>query len=344
MELYLLDSNFQTLGIIDDYMSLIWRRKYKTVGDFELHCNPLATALLVSSKYVYRADCLETGMIEQLNAVDDRVTVKGRFLEAILEDKVIWPAKSYTSKTQEYIARDLVSSLTGIPLGATAGLGMATNAQITGNKLMEYVYELLATQELSPRIVYNYERDALEFTVWKGKDRRQSQSVNSWAIFSRNWDNLKESSYSYSCKDYRNYAYVAGAGESNDRTVVAVDMRAAPESRKRELWVDARDLQQGELSNDQYAALLRQRGVEKLAEYPVVEKFDATISTDSALEYMTDYDLGDLCTTNNTDYGISLDARIIEIEEAYENGHLTIKAQFGEGYLSVTDYIRRRFK
>ena len=207
MDIYLLDDQWQTLGIIDDFNSFIWRRKYKECGDFELHCHPSADPLILSAKYVYRADRPETGRIEQLSLNDGKAVIKGRFLESVLDDFVIYPTQKFSAKTSEEIALSLVSTLTGIPVAAAIGIGSDMDSQVTGNNLMEYLYEILSAQELSPRVKYDYVNNALKFSVWQGKDRRQSQNINSWAVFSQNWDNLKTSSYSHSVKDYRNFAF-----------------------------------------------------------------------------------------------------------------------------------------
>ena len=91
----------------------------------------------------------------------------------------------------------------------------------------------------------------------------------------------------------------------------------------------------------------RQQGMryltEKLARYATVEKFDVTIDTEANLRYMIDYDLGDYCTVTDTELGISLDARLTEIEEDWEEGGMSLVARFGEGYLTVPEYIRRRY-
>ena len=39
MELYVFDRDLNFEGILEEYFSLIWRRKYSKCGDFELHCN-----------------------------------------------------------------------------------------------------------------------------------------------------------------------------------------------------------------------------------------------------------------------------------------------------------------
>ena len=136
---------------------------------------------------------------------------------------------------------------------------------------------------------------------------------------------------------------MAGEGEGSARQFVAVDHSDG--GRRREIFVDARDLQQSESETAQaYAARLTLRGEEKLAQYEIVQKSDAEIDTESSLRYREDYDLGDVCTVKDDQHGIICRKRITECEEVYENGSFTLSVVFGEGYLLLPKYLERKLK
>lgn len=341
MDVYLLNANFEIVKIIDDFSSLIWRRKYHEVGNFELHCVHTLFADIASAKYVYRPDRSEVGVIENYGLNYPSCFCKGRFLECLLADKVIYPAQTFSGKTQEYIARSLISTfLPDVSLGTVNSpeISSSVTTQVTGDNLMEYIYSLLGAVDASCSVTCNLSSGQLTFSVWKGIDRSSS------AIFSREWDNLKSFSYEYSDKDFKNYAIVAGQGEGSARQVVTVNNVAEGETR-REIFVDARDLQQEEEETaENYAARLAQRGAEKLAEYTVVEKCEAEVDTESSLKYRTDFDLGDLCTVKEDAHGITCVKRISECEEVYENGAFSLSVVFGEGYLLLPKYLERKLK
>lgn len=335
-----MNDRFEIVRIIDDFSSLIWRRKYHEVGGFELHCAHMLLADFVAAKYVYRSDRDEVGIIENYGLNAPSCFCKGRFLECLLEDKIIYPTAKYSSKTQEFIVRDLINRFmpsvnlvaANVPL-----IGSAVTTQVTGNNLMEYLYEQLTTVEATFSLTCELQTRTLTFRVWRGTDRHAS------AIFSQEWDNLKSFSYEFSDKDYRNYAVIAGEGEGSARQFVTVDQTNG--GTRRELFVDARDLQKDEDETDEeYAARLSQRGVEKLAEYTVVEKCEAEIDTESSLRYRTDFDLGDICTIKDDQHGIICRKRITECEEVYENGSFSLSAVFGEGYLLLPKYLERKLK
>ena len=128
-------------------------------------------------------------------------------------------------------------------MGNLAGLGSSTTLQNTGDEVGTKLYEFLKTQELSQRLVFDYLENTLTYEVWQGKDRTDRQTENSWAIFSDSFYNVKNAVYDRDESDCNNVAYVAGEGEGAARVITKVDIRTSAEEERRELYVDARDLQ-----------------------------------------------------------------------------------------------------
>ena len=115
---------------------------------------------------------------------------------------------------------------------------------------------------------------------------------------------------------------------------------------RREVYIDARDLQkkrvdQEDLTDQEYQALLYQRGLEKLQDYKRIEVFNSNIDHQSNLIYKKDFDLGDLCIYVNHKIQLSVNKRITEIDEAYEGTSLTVTIIFGDDYKSITEKIKR---
>ena len=98
----------------------------------------------------------------------------------------------------------------------------------------------------------------------------------------------------------------------------------------RELYVDARDIQQdADTSLEEYQALLRQRGLEQLAACVKVESFEGDGEDVENFRYRVDWDLGDLVSIQYTRLGITMHERITEVEEVYEKGVFTFTPTFG---------------
>ena len=126
-------------------------------------------------------------------------------------------------------------------------------------------------------------------------------------------------------------------GEGSDRDVVEVDIRTDPNEERREVWVDARDLQKTYVigttthtySDAEYRELLIQRGLDKLAQFGMVETVNSNVDPSANLVYGVDYDLGDLCTYRYNDVNIEMSKRITEVTETIEGSRRTLALTFG---------------
>src|SRR5690606_4729564 len=71
---------------------------------------------------------------------------------------------------------------------------------------------------------------------------------------------------------------------------------------------------------EEIIADLINRGEQKLKEHEQEIYMEGQTLSESRLVYEQDYDLGDVVTLQNKDWGITLDARITEVKEIYESG------------------------
>lgn len=345
MELILLDKNLDICGILDDFSSLIWNRKYYECGNLKLQVGINYLHQLDGTKYIYCKNFREMGVLETFNYKQKEsgttLEYSGRFLESILGDRVIDHTMNFIDKTTEEIVRCLVEEfainvsesrkIKNLVLGEYKNLGNKKTIQITGDNLLDKIYELCKEDELSISLDFDFEAKKSTFNVWKGLDRRDTQNINSWAIFSNNFENLTDDSYSFDKTKHKNFAYVYGEGESDKRFLVEVDNTNGSE--RKELYVDARDLQKDEsMSESEYIEMLKARGFEKLEECNLVETSTFTVNPLSNLKYKTDFDLGDYAIYRNDELGILLENRIVEVSESFEDGNNKIDVVFGKDY------------
>ena len=87
-------------------------------------------------------------------------------------------------------------SISNLVLGERRGLGRSRTMQMTGDNLLDRIYELCKEDELSIQLWYDFDNNKMVFEVWQGLDRRDTQNINTWAIFSRNFENILEDEYS----------------------------------------------------------------------------------------------------------------------------------------------------
>lgn len=254
MELVLLGENFEILHMpIDDFTSLQWRRRWAEAGSFELHLSKEFFAAAKAASYLYQGEDADTMMIQAIEYEDDRgdVTLTGVSLSALLGDVIIPRTETLRGTLESEVRRvvkkyaiDGDQKIPKLALGELQGFAETVDTQVTGVSLQEMLYTLLPPKSMSYQLRYDFSADQIFFEVLHGKDRTQDQEENAWAIFSTSRENLLETTYQRDEEDYKNFAYVAGAGEGSSRVIVEVDQTNG--ERRRAIYVDARDLQPDE--------------------------------------------------------------------------------------------------
>lgn len=339
MDLYIYNPDIELQGVIDGYSSLRWRRKFFEPGEFELHCPATDEniALLQDGNIIHRLDRQEAGIIEgiSIETTDtggDEITVTGRMGSSMLDRRIIMPTISFTG-TVEDAMRKVVSdnaitqrALPHLILGTRKGFTPTCTFQATGKTVLAVCEALGKAAPLGFRVRLDVPNKQWVFEIYDGTNHSVTQTERPYVLFSDEYSNITGAIYTRDSTGYANFAYVGGQGEGTNRVTVEVDLTNGEP--RRELWVDARDLQQAEDQSDaDYRAQLRQRGLEKLAETARSESFSANAVDTANFEYLTDWDLGDIVSFEC--WGIRLDQRITEVEEVDENGVITITPTCG---------------
>lgn len=206
-------------------------------------------------------------------------------------------------------------------LGTRRGFTPTCSFQATGKGVLAVCTALARSATLGFRCRLDVPGKRWVFEVYDGVDHSVTQHDRPYVLFSDEFRNIVNPKYELNTTGYANYAYVAGQGEGSARVIVTVDQTGGEP--RRELWVDARDLQQADGQTDaDYRAQLIQRGTEKLAEAARVENFSAAAVDTANFAYLTDWDLGDIVSFEK--WGIRIDQRITEVEEVDEGGVMTI--------------------
>lgn len=116
---------------------------------------------------------------------------------------------------------------------------------------------------------------------------------------------------------------------------------------RRELWVDARDIQSGEgeeaLSPEEYAQALTTRGREKLAEKQLVQSFSAQVRTEgAAYEFGKDYKLGDRITVSDRRLGVTVQALVTAAEYTVSREGRGLSLTLGYSQPTVYEKLARK--
>lgn len=347
------DINLMRKGVMDVYRSLIWTRKYKEAGTVELHAALTSRnlELLQRGNILAMTGSAESAIIEGIAADDysNEITATGHMLSYGLNRRGIKSVINFNG-TYEESMRMLVNTaaingenpLPLLQLGESAGLKGNITFQVSYKELYAYLLKLSACSNQGFRLRADFKEKVIYFEVYEGKDHSKNQTENKRVIFSEVYRNINKATFTSNDQTYKTHAVVFGEGEGAARTMVeaTLDETATGWSR-RELVVDARDLQKGNMTAEQYRSALIQRGNEKLAECGIVECLEATTLPFVNFSYKTDYDLGDIVTVNKKAWGLEMDKRITEIQEVYENGSFSIVPTFGDPLPETVDLADR---
>lgn len=344
MQIYVLGSDRKLIGVVESFEYFSWTRRYFSCGAFELKA--IATSenieLLKIGNYIRKSDDGEAGIIEYLKmSMDDTefITVKGRFATALLSRRIVWGTETLSGNISDCVEQLLKNHLINPTNSERAisfisysndGLTDSISTQVSYKNLMDTVTTLCETADIGIKTSLDISTGIFTVKLYKGE--------MSQAVFSREYENLIGQTYTKSAADYANTALVGGKGEGTSR-VLEVAGGGFDENR-REVFVDAKDLSTDDLADDYTAALLY-RGQNKLSDLAMTQSFDSEINTNGNLKYKTDFDLGQTVKIISKKWGISLTARITEVEETYDSDGQSIAVTFGKGALSLMQKLTK---
>lgn len=151
-------------------------------------------------------------------------------------------------------------------------------------------------------------------------------AVNPNLVYSERFGNLILQSVTLSTANLKNYAIVLGEGEGDSRTRVDVDLTYG--EARRELTVDARDLQKEDGETDEsYSLRLKARGLEQLLRR---KKTWECAFNPIARDFSTRFDLGDILTVLLPEYGMKLQARVAKFTQKEQRNQTTTTVEVGE--------------
>ena len=343
MELYVYGKTRQLVGIVESFEYLRWTRRYSQCGAFELKA--IATqdniALLTLGNLLWKSNDEEIGIIEHLEmsqADKETITVSGRFATSLLARRIIWGTETLSGDLSA-CALQLINShliapsdtnrqISGVAFTSPV-LGVMVNTQVSYKNLMDTITGLCDASDRGIKTVFNPATGDLLITLYTGAD--------SQAVFSREYENLTTQIYTQSAMDFANTALIGGEGEGVLRVLASIAENVG--ENRREVFVDAKDLRQEDFGAGYPAALLY-RGQNKLSELSMAHSFDAEINPHGNLRYKVDFDLGQVVTVLSKKWGVTLSARITEVEESYDASGQTLNIVFGKGALSLLQKLK----
>lgn len=358
-EVKALDVNGNILSLLR-YSNLQWTRKYYSAGTFSVQI-PLSQ-YNPDIKYIYTSERPELGVVSQVNYIDDgarkTISLSGYFLEYELSKRIVYPkANGYTNITNgpswvlvtgpaEDTAytyfnafKDITYTINGRTYTSTLGINASTSQHRGKNTsrhrlndvLMNKMYSILRPSNMSFRVVYDFDNNTKTFSVIKGRDLTSgNQEGNNPIIFSTRYGNLKNPNVVVSSTNYKNCYISVGTYTDNDidiTNVIAGNEATESDTSDRFLAVDAQAAREDYDTEEGYLNALRSEGHNALNSCKIISSYDFDV-IEGSYNYMEDFDLGDLCSIEIPEVGVSVDAVLSGCIEVIKDNSWSLTVEF----------------
>ncbi|MGM7683745.1 siphovirus ReqiPepy6 Gp37-like family protein [Cytobacillus sp. Hm23] len=365
----ILTSDMQLLAEIDDFESLIFTRRFHNIGEFELHINrhkQHTDKLIKGNLILLGSDLHKVGIIKHREiGIDDNGkqseiwVIKGVELKGIVVQRITHPPNntSYDHKSgnaetimKHYVERNIVNpddsnrAISILELVGNLNRGQSITWQSRFKNLSEELAAISMSTNLGWDIRLDLQNNKWLFDVFEGRNLTVNQNENPPVIFSLEFDSLKSLKFTDSDVGYKNYAYVGGDGEGISRKIVGVGNTS--DLLRFEAFFDARNIREKDdddlpIPEDEILKALEESGKQKLLELAQEQFLEGQILTHSPFQYEKDYDLGDIVTIQNKDWGVTMDARITELTEIYEPSGFQLEATFGNKIPTLISKVKQ---
>lgn len=357
-----IDWSFNTLGIIYNYTALVVKRKFQDIGTFELTL-PLDTNFLPILKennimYYQKGDQVEGYIIIKKEFVRDTngvetVKIYGKNLLYLLNFRIINENMEFKKNYAGTLINRIVNINAITPTDKNRIIPNLSNTSTSGGlildsynnsygKCADEICKIAKRGNIGVNVLIDLKYRTFKFITMPFIDKSVNGSPEDYILFSREFNNLLDEKFTLDNENYNNMAYVLGEGEGSARKKVEVNSNLTGFNR-RELYVDARDLQKETMTDNEYETLLINRGDDKLRENETIRSFESKVDT-STYKYMEDWNLGYIVTIQDKKWGITMDSPIIEIQETYQGGTAQITPTFENKVPTIIDKIKKVIK
>lgn len=378
----ILDDTMRIVDVLRKYEYSQYQYKAREIGTFQINAMLDKENLYLMDKtknfYVLFDDDV-FGVIESVKRESDSETskvfvIKGSLALKLLEYRVIKGQVTFKGKSYKYI-EELVKQNLIMSDDSNRNIALSVefedeerlkqvcsiiDKQVTGGSLWDEISEVAEVDKLrivlKPNVVvinrenpYNIDGWTLIIGAGEDRTRHRGNKVVSPVVFSQSLSNIANTDYIVDRSKLKNTVYIAGEGEGTDRKWYNIDVNSDVTFGERkgwnrkELWVDARDIQSEQdnkkLTDAEYEELMKQRADEKAKDNDLSEEYTATV-TDITKQYTykKDYNIGDFVTIADEELGMEFDAQITNVIVTRKDDREIIDLEFTYG-LRIKDIV-----
>ena len=351
MEIYVLNPDINTLGVISTYEAIIWKTKFHEPGTFkaEFVFSTKMNTILQLGNLLYKPDESEPAIITRkflkLNKNGEQIIqVQGYMASRYLNRRIIWK-KMILKGTPEEIMRQMVTEqvinptdekrkMPLIQLGTLQGYEGDVEKQISFDNLQVALTDVSKTAELGYRLKLDISQKCFLFEVYKGVDR--TLGTEKPCIFTRDYGNIYTQEYSEDESNLRNVCLVGGSGEDDNRIMATIG--EATGINRYEMYYNASGISNRDIPEEKYLNQLKQRGHEKMASYYIAKAFESKINQRKAMAFS----LGDYVTCTDSVWNVAVNTQVKEIEKGFSKSEESFIATFGDDVPTLIDLIKAK--
>lgn len=345
MEIYLCDSLYNPMYMIDDYSGFSWTEKFCGIGEFQMiipYSEPALRKYLVG-RYVKHTHSNFTMMIETVDrtASEDgliQIKITGRSIDLILENRVFLGANKTINGTTQDIARYiLIGSMTpndnvhkvmeadGLPNMSVYRTDNISDARYRYDQKTGVVYDLV--KSIFGIDGYGYRLDVIPASngsdlkyIWRILSGRDKQEL----FFDEDIGTLYGTETIESLKTYNKYVYLSFEDSTKIRAVGETWSKnprfpVNGPHLQRVKFVNANDLKRDDYGSwDEFLEALEFRGLREISDSYYINTITGTSSGDYI--YNSDYYLGDFVTVRDVIRDNVLKSRVEEMTWSYDGG------------------------
>src|SRR5699024_8848375 len=374
---------------VDAYQSFQLVRRFHSTGKFELNIN----------RYMHGAEHFRNGNIVSLSEnksgiimssnikVDENgkqsenIVENGTTLDGILERRITIPPKGKShdkindnaeTVMKHYVEKNFLNPVDkerkfpNFINAPNRGRGEKIKWESRYKNVAEEIEKISEETGLGWEVTIDFNNNAFVFDVYESNDlSRTNEQGNDPVFFSPEFENIQSLELTRNDSEMRNYEYVAGQGEGEDRKIIELGDESG--WNRFETFIDARDVggedeDEEDMSENEIEEMLNERGKRKLNELKgnfsleaeIIPTVSRTIYDEESggprhqiitpFQYEKDFFLGDIVEIVSKDWNVLLKTPIIEITEIHEENNVKIEAVFGEDRPTIYSKLDRRFK
>lgn len=258
MELYILDTGFDFVGVIDSYSSVLWNKKYNGTGECEIYapCDNAMLSLLQMGNYVFRYD---DDMFCRIDRVEIQTDVEnGDYIVAtasdictILSNRIVRRQIVFNGKVAEFIKKAVMDNAINPDVSARkienlifddsnfSGFTDVIEIKTVSDDLLQLIQSTCEAYGYGFRISYDLNQEKLVCRLYKGVDKSTADG-NEYVEFSPDYSNIISSGYKSDETNQKNIVYVGYKTADEEFEMLSMYNGSAEPTGKsrREIYVD----------------------------------------------------------------------------------------------------------